>query len=584
MALLIGCGSSHSGPVVEGDAGRRDAGGPPDAGERRDAPRRDADPEPDAGPSSPIRAGFEVTAQIDAERQREGIPASQSFTVWIDEQNSTLVAGRAGQTAEVPLTAAGEQLETTEAFSLPVDSDEDCAQVRSLQYMTLSLQPQGRTADGQPERLTGTAEGRVNVIQGDVGEIVAFSASIDAPRDTTPPTLSAPETHHVVDSIRIGASEPLPQGTQASLATADGSTTIELIAKPQDGAVGRFVNEEAMLPFGASLTVQPDPELDDLEGTGPVEPAVTVQTIADPGLLPESGFETGDAPDRMYLNGGAELVNSIGELPAIEGDRSLLLPEQSRATFRLDVDSGHTHVHASLRLLGRYSSGAYFGGSLTAYRMGSGTQRSAELEQQHPGTESVETGADDWSHAGSAQQVRIPIPEGEGDVVLDVRGSSSPCGGLAPAPAGLLLDEVRTQASDEGDASGDEGAPAETDCAPQDIHSRQPCHAVLGIKWNGEQCVTVSGCSCDGIDCEALYDSREQCRREHAHCSTDAPQCETENPEGCRDDSDCQQGYTCEPTPTQECLPSDCTCTEDGTWDCNRDACLGSECRPADAS
>ncbi|RDV38740.1 hypothetical protein DV096_08005 [Bradymonadaceae bacterium TMQ3] len=53
-------------------------------------------------------------------------------------------------------------------------------------------------------------------------------------------------------------------------------------------------------------------------------------------------------------------------------------------------------------------------------------------------------------------------------------------------------------------------APDSTPCPIQDPGAYGDCDAVLGVVFDGTQCVTASGCECQGDDCPA-FDSLEAC-------------------------------------------------------------------------
>lgn len=57
------------------------------------------------------------------------------------------------------------------------------------------------------------------------------------------------------------------------------------------------------------------------------------------------------------------------------------------------------------------------------------------------------------------------------------------------------------------------------DCAAQDARGQGPCDAFFGIGWDGTECNFVNGCSCDGADCESLFDSREECEARYGACT-----------------------------------------------------------------
>jgi hypothetical protein len=66
---------------------------------------------------------------------------------------------------------------------------------------------------------------------------------------------------------------------------------------------------------------------------------------------------------------------------------------------------------------------------------------------------------------------------------------------------------------------------SEDPCAPQDVSGEGNCRALLGVKFDGDSCVNVSGCSCDGYDCDGLYDTREACRSANSECLDGGDRC-----------------------------------------------------------
>ncbi|RMH43631.1 MAG: hypothetical protein D6689_04605 [Deltaproteobacteria bacterium] len=59
---------------------------------------------------------------------------------------------------------------------------------------------------------------------------------------------------------------------------------------------------------------------------------------------------------------------------------------------------------------------------------------------------------------------------------------------------------------------------APASCGPQAATGVGLCERFFGYAWNGVDCVGVSGCSCNGDDCDALYTSPDACRTAHAAC------------------------------------------------------------------
>ncbi|HIN85620.1 MAG TPA: hypothetical protein EYN06_03985, partial [Myxococcales bacterium] len=118
-----------------------------------------------------------------------------------------------------------------------------------------------------------------------------------------------------------------------------------------------------------------------------------------------------------------------------------------------------------------------------------------------------------------------------------------------------------------------------TTCQTLDPNSFGPCEAELGIVFDGQNCVTASGCDC-GSDCDAFYDTIEACKE--ACISKD--KCADFVAPGCVQ-SGCPEGQTCD-TNAGDCVPSTCSCDpETGevicTADCGGGVCVTSQ-QPSD--
>ena len=110
-------------------------------------------------------------------------------------------------------------------------------------------------------------------------------------------------------------------------------------------------------------------------------------------------------------------------------------------------------------------------------------------------------------------------------------------------------------------------------CAAQDARGDGPCDAIVGVFWNGSECVEHSGCDCVGSDCGEGWTDPMRCEAAHLHCSG-----------GCTEQSDCDSSEwckfppgscggpgTCEPVPPPgwACAPDNEVCGCDGvTYDC----------------
>jgi hypothetical protein len=68
---------------------------------------------------------------------------------------------------------------------------------------------------------------------------------------------------------------------------------------------------------------------------------------------------------------------------------------------------------------------------------------------------------------------------------------------------------------DGGDVDLGGGLP---DCEAQDARGVGACDAVIGVFFDGDQCVTLSGCSCVGTKCGDAFASIETCEAAYAEC------------------------------------------------------------------
>ena len=107
-------------------------------------------------------------------------------------------------------------------------------------------------------------------------------------------------------------------------------------------------------------------------------------------------------------------------------------------------------------------------------------------------------------------------------------------------------------------------------CAPQDARGEGPCEAFFGYAWDGRDCVGLSGCECVGEDCDETFDSVEECRRAHRPCP---PTCDEMDAKG-EGPCDAFFGYTwngreCVGVSGCECVGEDCDELFDSIEECN---------------
>ncbi|MFV8753823.1 hypothetical protein ACNOYE_25035 [Nannocystaceae bacterium ST9] len=130
--------------------------------------------------------------------------------------------------------------------------------------------------------------------------------------------------------------------------------------------------------------------------------------------------------------------------------------------------------------------------------------------------------------------------------------------------------------------------PPPPSCAPQGAVGVGGCEIFLGWKWDGIDCVPLSGCNCEGPDCGNLYADPDQCKDDHAECV--GPDCA---PDDALPSGDCQlplgviwTGDNCLSISGCECIGSDCdniAIDELTCWDEHALCELGDPCQPDDA-
>jgi hypothetical protein len=106
-------------------------------------------------------------------------------------------------------------------------------------------------------------------------------------------------------------------------------------------------------------------------------------------------------------------------------------------------------------------------------------------------------------------------------------------------------------------------------CAPQDARSgATACGLFLGYAWDGADCAAVN-CTCDGSDCDALFETYGACLGAYADCLPPTT-CDELGPMECEADAACEliwYGGGCLDTTTcGGCTPNDpdCLCYERG--------------------
>lgn len=360
---------------------------------------------------------------------------SASFTMHLEPDGAGLdvISGRDGSVLTGKLARFSQvtpSYRTNGALAFP--SKGDCA-VSSIGVTELDLRGWDEDFDGIADSLDGGGKASGMVIQGDLGVTFQLGFGLHGVPDTRAPTLNVPASIHPLDGVVLSANEPLALTSTATLTSAEGK--VPLTGYPQDeGALGTF-STPVILPFGSTWSI--DAVGSDLEGLAFAAATAQVKVIADPGLFAQDGFET--AP-KALLSGAAQLVERIGNLPAIAGTQSLLVPPNSGATLHLARATGVSKLLLTVQSL---ASSSAAGGTLPVEVGVIGGSEHFRTVIVTSSSVQTMTGDATWAYAGGKQEVTLPISEPGTDVVI--RFAPSSCAGFCPPPQAMLIDDLRVE-------------------------------------------------------------------------------------------------------------------------------------------
>lgn len=170
-----------------------------------------------------------------------------------------------------------------------------------------------------------------------------------------------------------------------------------------------------------------------------------------------------------------------------------------------------------------------------------------------------------WAGNTCAEDEYCKFPEG---AMCDFADHQGVC---TPRPASCSVEEAGEVCGCDGvtyasacmanlagsDVVSDGACAVSEQCVAMDARAEGDCDQVqvLGMAWDGDQCITLSGCSCEGADCDNLYDAGDingtiDCHRDYDACIID---CRTL---GCEDpDTSCRSCWF-----TYACLPENLAC------------------------
>lgn len=299
-----------------------------------------------------------------------------------------------------------------------------------LQLDTLTLVAVDSDADGVADRLTGTGTGASVISCGDCSYNRPLTLTLAGTRDHTAPRL-APQGSPInpIADVVFQASESL----QSAMVALSGTTEVPLTSV--DSVRIAFTSAQ-VLPFAGRWKAIGAGR--DFAGNQLDLSAAGLETLADPGIFAEDGFES---QLNAALSGGAALVDVNRGLPIPNGKQALLLPPGSSATFHLKRASATSTLSATFVDLAAKEGGAAASEFLAAVV---GGMERVHPELNHP-LLTVPTTDPTWAMASTPNTVRARLNDSGTDVVVVISAQACSGGGLCGPLGALLVDDLRLE-------------------------------------------------------------------------------------------------------------------------------------------
>ena len=418
LALVIAaaCGGGCGNGSLQGNADGGGQGGLPAAGRR----------------------SYTVSSNI-ASQGEPFSPAGHTFTLIVDADTQTVIAGGNGSGAVVAFVRASADTITTG----PIAFDLSCDATVSYDSLSIAVGPDGK--------VTGTGIGHGVMLTGDVSHLVPATMSLSGLADTRPPALAGIGPADIVDpltSLRLVATEPLPPAARPALVAASGAAAIALVPSPMDGgpAVNAFESPGTLLRYDERYVVQFAGTADFAGNLARMRDELQFTTRPAPPLIAEDGFES----TTTATLGGAHVVTAT-DAPAISGGRSLyILPTtggglggQTQVALRLVVAPGDS----VLRFSYRFVNPSGFSNTRFAVASPGGTIQWTTPVPDSGITTTQAMFPSGQYPVGPVATAELPLPaDATNEVVFARVVEGVTCGGLFPPPqAGLIIDDLRVE-------------------------------------------------------------------------------------------------------------------------------------------
>jgi hypothetical protein len=401
-----------------------------------------------------VQAGLSIVPPAGQEAAWTTFPRTVPFTFVWNATAATAIAGAAGGARAAAIESAGDGFfRTAPTLSVNILAGTSCGPAAFDNFEIVF------STDGAS--FTGTARGNVTYQTSDTVWTAPATAVLVGKLDTTPPTLSVPQSP--VDPLAplvFAASEPMPSTAVASIVSRATGEIPNLAATFINGAGAAitFTAPNLALRPGDTYDVHLGPDF-----AGNQAPTtMSFTTAAAPPLVPDDGFES--VTGTMFAGAG---VLHGGPLTPISGQTSLLLNTGFGGGFgflpydlgpsvavRLAVSRGDTVVRFDTQLIAPdpIDSAAFVG----TIRVASFQGLSVSLLPGVIGSSMNVSGTDFVKqtlpqlgdvYISPVKTVEIALPPGAADqdeLTFEIAGVTFQCS-APPSPTVLVLDNLRVE-------------------------------------------------------------------------------------------------------------------------------------------
>jgi hypothetical protein len=401
----------------------------------------------DAGTLFPGRRSFVVTSTVTPVGSGEGGGVfAHTFTMTVDGEQLIAISGASSSVTVSPVQPAAGGFRLLGSLVFVDPTNPGCGGALTYENLTFTFDAGGG--------LLGSASGTRTTVVGDVGNPVRVTISMTGAADRVVPALGLLTSEDITDpfaSFSVIPSEPLPEQAVPVLRSSGGdAVALTSFVAPGGGALYEFFKPPVVLRFGEQYRVDVGAGVADFAGNLLTGTNLTFTTRAAPPLIAADGFESATGATL----GGAQVLSGAGD-PIINGTHSLYVPPATlpptapvtQLALRLSVVPGSTMLRFAYQLVNPTTvPNAYFwvGSVGGMYAIAAPTPGGPGATTVGPTTPATIGGSQ--VALGPVATATVDLPGGTtGEIVIERVTLGGNCGAPSPPPAGIIIDDLRTE-------------------------------------------------------------------------------------------------------------------------------------------